>query len=210
MAALLFLVGGTTLPVAASDLAQIANIFLFPKPSAMAPLVLSTLSGEKVSLEDYRGRVVLLRFTSIECPACKMEEPFLHQLKSKFGPAGLEILSVNLVYSPRALAQYVQVNRFSYPVLHGGNGGFTFQPVQLGERRTMFLVNPAKEAVLEVPGFPTTYVINCLGQAVAFSVGVGQWTHASAEAFIGSLVSDRTACAASKSAVPTPATVVRQ
>lgn len=207
----MLLVQWVPLPFAgASELAQRANIFQFPKPSAMGNLVLGSLSGQKVTLDDYRGKVVLLRFTSIQCPACKMEEPSLQQLKQKFGPAGLEIVSVNLVDPPQAIAQHVEANRFPYPILHAGSGGFSFQPVQLGERRTMFLVNPAKEAVLEVPGFPTTYVIDCRGHAVAFSVGAGQWTDALAEAFIQGLITDRKTCVTSRSGAPTAGGVARR
>ena len=58
---------------------------------------LTTILAGRVSLQDFRGKVVLLHFWSVQCPACRIEEPLLEKLKQAFGPSGLEILGVNLV-----------------------------------------------------------------------------------------------------------------
>ena len=90
----LFVFHGT---VFASDLSSNANIFMYPKPLKIADLRLQSPSGQIVSLADFKGKVVLLHFWSIQCPACRVEEPLLQEVKRSFGPAGLEILWVNLV-----------------------------------------------------------------------------------------------------------------
>jgi thiol-disulfide isomerase/thioredoxin len=180
-------------PAAANpnDLAANANIFMYPKPHKMADLVLKSPSGKMVSLRDYRGKVVLLHFWSINCPACRLEEPLLQQLKRAYGRSGLEILAVNLVDTPSAVASHAVTHRPPFPVLFDGGLGFDLQVVTMAGKRTAFLVNPKKEAILEVPGFPTTYIVDSNGNVVGYSVGPARWNNGSAVALIRSLIQQR-------------------
>jgi thiol-disulfide isomerase/thioredoxin len=109
-------------PAGADPIAD-ANIFMFQKPQTVADLVLANNQGRNVSLKDYKGRVVLLHFWSINCPACRMEEPLLHDLKKSFGPAGLEILGVNLVDPPEQAVWHASNKKFPFPVLVGSGWG---------------------------------------------------------------------------------------
>lgn len=178
----------------APDLSTRANIFTFPQPMAVGNLVLKSLSGKSVSLGDFKGRVVLLRFTSVHCPACRMEEPLLVDLQRKFGPAGLEIVGVNLVDSPQDIASHVAASKTPYPILFDGGGGFKLKVVDLGGKKTAFVLNPAQEAIFEVPGFPTTYILDCSGLAVGYSVGPARWNDSAATSLIQKLVTDPKAC----------------
>jgi thiol-disulfide isomerase/thioredoxin len=174
----------------ASDPATAANIFMYPKPYKMAELVLQTPAGTSVSLNDYRGRVVLLHFWSINCPACRLEEPLLQRLKNTFGPSGLEILAVNLVDTPQAIATHAVAQRMPFPVLFDGGRGFSLKVVNTGGKSTAFVLNPAKEAILEVPGFPTTYILDSRGSVVGYSIGQGRWDSGYAVGLIQRLLAD--------------------
>ncbi|MBM3299142.1 MAG: TlpA family protein disulfide reductase [Deltaproteobacteria bacterium] len=173
-----------------AELAQNANIFMYPKPHQISDLVLKGTSGQVVSLSNFRGRVVLLHFWSINCPACRVEEPMLHRVKQMFGPSGLEVLAVNLVDPPTAVAHHAVTNRTPFPVLFDGGGGFDLKVVSMAGKKTAFVVNPRKEAILEVPGFPTTYIVDVRGNAVGYSVGPARWDNANAQALIQRLVSE--------------------
>ncbi len=181
----------------ATDSARQANILMYPKPQQIEDLVLKNAAGKMVSLKEFRGRVVLLHFWSINCPACRYEEPFLNGLKRKFGPMGLEILGVNLIDPPAAVISHAAAHPVPFPVLVDGGAGFTLQSFTLGSKRTAYLISPGNEALLEVPALPTTYILDCRGSAVGFSVGAAQWNHASAESLIKRLLSDKAACAVS-------------
>jgi len=174
----------------ASDPATAANIFMYPKPYKMAELVLQTPTGASVSLNDYRGRVVLLHFWSINCPACRIEEPLLERLKHTFGPSGLEILAVNLVDPPQAIATHAAAQRMPFPVLFDGGRGFSLKVVDTGGKSTAFVLNPAKEAILEVPGFPTTYIVDGRGSVVGYSIGPARWDSGFAMGLIQNLLAD--------------------
>jgi thiol-disulfide isomerase/thioredoxin len=180
--------------VFASDLASSANIFMYPRPFQIADLRLQSPSGQLVSLADFKGKVVLLHFWSIHCPACRMEEPLLQEVKRSFGPAGLEILGVNLVDSPQAIADHAASNRMAFPILHGGNGGVSLKMVNTSGKTTAFVVNPAMEAILEVPAFPTTYIVDCRGSAVAYSVGCARWNDKGALGLLQALIQQRKTC----------------
>ncbi len=182
---------GTLTTIHASDPGAGANINVHPKPLQMADLVLQSTSGQTVSLADFRGKVVLLHFWSIQCPACRMEEPLLDQLKRNFGPLGLEILGVNLVDPPDAIVRHAGANHLPYRALFDSGRGFSLRVVNIAGKRTAFIVNPAMEAILEVPGFPTTYVIDCRGSAVAYSVGAARWDTPYALNLIRQLIEQR-------------------
>ncbi len=180
-------------PAAANpaDLAATANIFMYPKPYKIADLTLKSPSGRIVSLSHYRGRVVLLHFWSINCPACRMEEPLLQQLKRSFAHTGLEILGINLVDPPAQVANHAYANKTPFPVLFDGGRGFDLKVVTMAGKRTAFVVNAKKEAILEVPGFPTTYIVDPTGNAVGYSVGPARWNNGSVMALLQNLVQQR-------------------
>ncbi len=183
----------------ASDLATGANIFMFPKPLPVSNMVLRNRLGRIVSLSDFRGKVVLLHFWSIQCPACRMEEPLLEKVKRAFGPEGLEILGVNLIDQPQNIFNHCASNKVPFAVLFDGGGGFSLKPLRIGGKATAFVVNPQKEAILEVPGFPTTYILDCRGDAVGYSVGAARWDDRSAVSLIQSLIANRRTCLAGPS-----------
>jgi thiol-disulfide isomerase/thioredoxin len=180
--------------IRATELSSEANINTYPKPQQVADLMLKSSNGKTVSLRDFRGKVVLLHFWSIQCPACKIEEPLLDQLNKNFGRSGLEVLGVNLVDPPQAIAQHMLQKPSPFQILFNDGNGFSLQTVSLGGRNTSFVVNSGKEAILEIPGFPTTYVIDCRGSAVAYSVGVARWDAQPAVKFIQSLLADSKTC----------------
>ncbi|HMK36359.1 MAG TPA: TlpA disulfide reductase family protein, partial [Desulfomonilaceae bacterium] len=194
LSALVFFILAAPAGLSAADLVGSANIFMYPRPLPLSDLALKTASGQNISLSDYRGKVVLLHFWSIQCPACKIEEPLLENLKRNFGPSGLEILGVNLVDSPQAIMNHAAANRMPFSVVAGGGGGLALKVVNLNGKNTAFVVNPKQEAILEVPGFPTTYIVDCRGSAVGYSIGVARWDNMAAVGLLQGLISDRKTC----------------
>lgn len=69
---------------------------------------LRTLSGERVRLSDYEGKVVLLSFWATWCAPCKQELPILQSLLERHEKDGLAVLAVN-IDDPKTVAE---VRRF--------------------------------------------------------------------------------------------------
>ena len=57
-------------------------------------LIIDGFSGNKLSLSDMRGKVVLLEFWTGWCPSCKKSMPVLQSLHKSLSPKGLEIIAV--------------------------------------------------------------------------------------------------------------------
>ena len=82
------------------------------------PLVGQTLDGRTLTLEQLRGKPVLVTFWATTCPSCVEEIPHLTELYRELNPKGLEIIGVAMAYDPpeqvRAMAQQRQI---PYPIV---------------------------------------------------------------------------------------------
>ena len=65
-------------------------------PKDAPDFALEDLSGNKVTLEQYRGQVVLLDFWATWCPPCLESIPTLIELQEKYGEQGFVVLGVSL------------------------------------------------------------------------------------------------------------------
>lgn len=65
-------------------------------------------SGRTVSLSSLRGHVVLLDFWATWCAPCRAEIPNIKAMHDKYGPGGLQIVSVSLDRSEDRLKSYIE------------------------------------------------------------------------------------------------------
>jgi thiol-disulfide isomerase/thioredoxin len=64
---------------------------------AEAPTVaMKGLSGNDVTLQQYKGKVVLVNFWATWCAPCKSEIPMLIDLQQKYGPRGFSVLGLSM------------------------------------------------------------------------------------------------------------------
>ena len=87
---------------------------------AMAPdFSLPQLSGERLDLSAYRGKVVLLDFWATWCDPCRDEIPRFVDLQNKYRDQGLQIIGVSMDDGPEPVRDFYQRFKMNYPVVMG-------------------------------------------------------------------------------------------
>ena len=84
----------------------------------LAPnFTLKDLKGNSKSLKDYRGKIVLLNFTTTWCPYCKKDIPNLKKLYSDKKGKDFELISIYVAEPPKKVAAFVEKNSLPYTIL---------------------------------------------------------------------------------------------
>jgi len=98
-----------------------SNPSLSRLPSA-PNFILKDLNGKKVTLSDFKGKVIILDFWTTWCPPCRAEIPHLIDLYAAYRGRGLEVVGIALEpYNLRGVKDFIQRYRVTYPVLIGDN-----------------------------------------------------------------------------------------
>jgi thiol-disulfide isomerase/thioredoxin len=87
------------------------------------PFVVTTTDGQRVSLDDLNGKVVLLDFWATWCAPCRAALPHLRRIASNFQGQPLLILSVSLDADEQKWTEFIAKNRMTWPQYR--DGGFT-------------------------------------------------------------------------------------
>jgi cytochrome c biogenesis protein CcmG/thiol:disulfide interchange protein DsbE len=113
---------------------------------------LPRLSGEgKISLDSYRGKVVVVNFWASWCVPCKNEAPLLESAWRKYRDRGLVVLGVNsqdLSSDARAFARQVG---WTYPLVRDGAGD-VLGPYAVAAFPETFFVDRKGKLVARVDG----------------------------------------------------------
>ena len=88
--------------------------------TAAPDFTLQDLSGKKVRLFDFKGKVVLLEFWATWCPPCRAEIPTIERLHAQYGGKGLTILAISLDEGGwDGVQSFAKEHKISYTVLQG-------------------------------------------------------------------------------------------
>lgn len=66
------------------------------QPQAAPPAEFRTAAGKSLSLDDFRGRVVLLNLWATSCVPCQSDMPSLDRLQAMYQGDGLAVLTVSI------------------------------------------------------------------------------------------------------------------
>jgi thiol-disulfide isomerase/thioredoxin len=114
------------------DAATGAEKYESPLTGKPAPaFALEDLSGNKVSLASYKGKAVLVNFWATWCAPCKIETPWLIELRNQYAAQGFEILGISadeldrddaqmLGNEKKEIGQSAEKMHIPYPVLIDG------------------------------------------------------------------------------------------
>jgi len=100
--ALLCFLSSTAWPATVGDAAP--NFFL-PAPQ-----------GEKVSLEEFKGKVVLINFWASWCAPCQEELPELQKIYQKYQDRGFEVIGINIDKKQANAERLIQRFDLTFPI----------------------------------------------------------------------------------------------
>jgi peroxiredoxin len=117
-------------------------------------LAFRDLTGRNVSLELYRGKVLILDFWATWCVPCQVEIPGFVDLYRTYQSAGLEVVGVSVLDDFKKVRPFVQQHGMNYTVLDGNDR------------------DDVEKTFGPFVGLPTTLVIGRDGSICARHVGI--------------------------------------
>ena len=80
------------------------------------PFKVTSISGQPLSLANYKGHVLILDFFASWCEPCKRSIPHIMELNKKYGKQGLQILGLSLDEDKDDLVEFAGPLKLNYPV----------------------------------------------------------------------------------------------
>lgn len=114
-------------------------------------------SGEKRTLADFNGKILLINLWATWCPPCREEMPSLDRLDARMGGNDFQVLAISTDL------QGISVVQAFYRT-----AGITSLKAYIDQ-------NGETENALKVPGLPTTLLVDKKGNAVGVKVGPADW-----------------------------------
>jgi peroxiredoxin len=132
---------------------------------------LNTLDGKKISLKDFRGKVVLLNFWASWCTPCREEMPAMEKLYQEYKDKNFVVLAVAVKDRKQDAVDFVKELKISYPV--------ALDPeAQVG-------------SLYGAWGLPATYIIGPKGEGLARGWGPAEWHGAGARKLVKDLIDEK-------------------
>lgn len=133
---------------------------------------LPSLDGKKkISLKDFRGKLVFLNFWATWCEPCRGEMPAMEKLYQEFKENNFVVLAVNVKDRKGDATGFVKELKLTYPVAFDPEG-------QVG-------------LLYGAWGLPTTYLIGPNGEGLARAWGPAEWYGPSARNLIREIVEQK-------------------
>ncbi len=130
--------------------------YSFAKSTSLASdFTLNDLCGKKVTLSQFRGKVVILNFWSIWCGPCLAEMPSLNKLYLEFKDKGLVVLAIAEDPAEKPVRSYIQEK------------GIAFSILMDKERKVYFKYS--------LFGIPVSFLIDKKGAIVEKIIGESNW-----------------------------------
>ena len=127
---------------------------LLAPPMAKLDFSFKDITGKKVSLSDFKGKVILLDFWATWCVPCKQEIPGFIELQKKYGDRGLQIIGLSVDDSMNMAKTYATQMKMNYPIL-------------LAEGKEDIL-----KAYDPIPSIPVSIIIDRGGRIVSRHLGI--------------------------------------
>jgi len=148
------------------------NLTQIKKVIAASDFTLQNMDEEKISLSDYRGKVVLLNFWATWCPPCVREMPSMERVQERIGKDEFNVIAVNQMEDPDDVFAFT--------------GQLELEPTF----DILFDSESKVSRTYAVRGLPTTYLIDKKGNIRYRAVGGRDFDHAEVMTIIKKLIAE--------------------
>ena len=112
---------------------------------------LKDLDGNSVSLDDFKGNVVLVDFWSVQCPPCVNSMPFLQGLYKRYQDKGLRIIGITSDADLKEIKKIADKTKVKYPILLDTQG-IAFTAYNIYNIPHVFVINRDGKIVADFIG----------------------------------------------------------
>ena len=138
-------------------------------PSPQPGTLYVTADGQELTLDQLRGKIVLVNVWGTFCPPCIKEMPSLDRLQDLRGGEDFEVVTISTDRKGTDLAKFFTENDIKHLIpWHDETYGITGN--------------------LNIRGFPSTVIYNRSGREVAFLEGEAEWDSPEALALVDYLI----------------------
>jgi peroxiredoxin len=98
--------------------ALVVSSLVSASTNSVAPtFTLPSRAGDNVSLEQLKGKVVMLNFWASWCGPCRTEMPLLEQMHKRYSSLGFTMVGVNVEANTADAERWLKDTPVSFPVL---------------------------------------------------------------------------------------------
>src|SRR5437016_4015361 len=151
----------TTRAMAPLARGEVAAVAVARAPRRVPDLSFVDASGNRKTLEDWRGRAVLLNLWATWCVPCRKEMPALENLQTRLGGPNFEVVAVNIdtrdPEKPKNFLKQANLTRLAY---------FSDQKAKVFQDL---------KAIGRALGMPTSVLVDSEGCEIATIAGPAEW-----------------------------------
>ena len=123
------------------------------KPTKAPNFKLKTYDGKVISLDKFKGKVVLVNFWATWCPPCRAEIPDFLKVYKKYKSKGFEIVGIALDETGWSdVKPFMENMKINYPIV-------------LGDQQTVMLYGG-------IEAIPTTFIVDKKGNIIDRHIGM--------------------------------------